>query len=372
MKILVVTNMYPTQGRPNWGSFVKSQIDSVVLRGVEVELLVIDGYRSKLAYAFAFLRFWKRCLTARYDLVHAHYGLCGIIARTQYRFPVVLSFCGDDLYGHADRTGKATRNSLFITWVHKHLARHIDGVIVKSDAMRRMLPGERAEVIPNGVDFDLFRPLSRQACRHTLGLSPDRVYILFPYSPDRLRKNYSLVVEAVAVLNASEPTPRYEILIVSDRPAEDMPLFMNSADLLVLVSFWEGSPNVVKEAMACNLRVVAADVGDVREQIEGVTGCVLCERNLDDLVRQIRTVLEMPCRTTGREAIEHLRAERVADRVIQLYRKVKARSWQPPYTDRSSSNPRGRQNFGRRHSTSRSPRNGPLAAAPDASHLGDR
>jgi glycosyltransferase involved in cell wall biosynthesis len=318
--------MYPSQTRPDWGTFVKSQVTSLRQKGVEVDLLVINGYKTKLAYVTAFFRIWWRCYSRSYHLVHAHYGLSGLVARAQLRFPVVLSFCGNDLYGAADPSGRPTFGSLFFVWLNKRLSPHVEGVIVKSEAMRRLLADVRATVIPNGVDFSLFRPLPRDECRLSLGLAKDRFYILFPYAPHRLRKNYSMVAHAVNLLNAESGDIGYELLSVSGRPAEDMPRYMNAADLLVIASFWEGSPNVVKEAMACNLRVVAADVGDVAEVIAGVAGCVLSDRTAEDLAAKIRAVLATPERTRGREAVKHLRSETIADRVIELYGSVLSRS----------------------------------------------
>lgn len=321
MKVLVVTSMYPCDERPSYGSFVKSQVDSLVKKGVQADILFIQGYRNKLDYLRAMFSVMWRCMRKRYDIVHAHYGLSGIVARTQLRSPVIVSFVGDDLYGHADSHGRPTWTSLFWVWWHKRLSSVVDAVIVKSDALRLLVPGERATVIPNGVDFDQFKPMNRAACRQRLGLSDDIIYILFPYHPARLRKNYPLVEAAVAKLNATMGR-RVEILVVCGIPNEKMPIYMNAANVLVLASYWEGSPNAVKEAMACNLPVVSMDVGDVREIIDGVEGCALFRPEADDLARTLSLVLAGPAHTEGRAAIEHLRIERIADRVLDLYREV--------------------------------------------------
>jgi len=324
MRVLTITNMYPRAGREGWGSFVQSQVDSLTRKGVEHDLMVIDGYRSKLAYLLAFFRLWWRCATRRYDVIHAHYGLCGLVARAQIGTPVVVSFCGDDLYGHSDAAGRPTPTSLFWVRLHKIMARTVDAVIVKSAAMGRLLPGIDVEVIPNGVDLDMFVPMPMAECRRKLGLADDRAYILFPYAPDRVRKNFAAVEQAVAKLNA-EGGRRHEILLVSGRPNSDMPLFMSAADVLVLASYWEGSPNVVKEAMGCNLPIVSVDVGDVREIMGATDGCQICERTAEDIANKIRSVLSRGRRTDGRRAILHLGIERVADRVLAVYAGVRGR-----------------------------------------------
>lgn len=325
MRVLIVTNMYPSAERPGWGSFVKSQVDSLVESGIEVDLLVIEGYKSQLRYLTAIFRLWRLCLRRRYDLVHAHYGLSGIVARAQFRYPVLVSFTGDDLYGHPTRRGAATLTSRFWAALHRMLAGYVDGVIVKSRRQALLLNGRTAIVIPNGVCFDRFRPMDRAACRRTLGLDPDREYILFAGAPSQIRKNYPIAEAAVHILRASRGRS-VELLTLEGRPHEDVPVFMNAADVVVLVSMWEGSPNVIKEAMACNTRIVASDVGDVPEVINGVEGCLICETNPVDLADKIEAVLMTPAKTQGRAAIEHLRIEAIAERIIAEYRRVSG-SW---------------------------------------------
>ncbi|MFA7429216.1 MAG: glycosyltransferase [Rhodospirillaceae bacterium] len=326
LRVLVVTNMYPTPDKPGYGSFVKTQVDSLVAKGVDVEVLSIPGYKSKLHYLLAMGRVFWRTTFGHFDLVHAHYGLSGLAARAQFKVPLVVSFCGDDLYGHADATGKPTRSSLFWVWCHKKLAGMVDGVICKSAAMRRLLPGQPGKVIPNGLDFNHFRPLPRAECRRALGLDQDTVYVLFPYSPDRVRKNFAGAQEAVRLAAARTGRP-VELLITQGEPNQTMPLYMNAADALILASYWEGSPNAVKEAMACNLAVVSVAVGDVPELLADVPGNHVVERTPEALAEGLCRVIEDgPARTEARAAIGRLRLERVADQVLDVYYQVLMRS----------------------------------------------
>lgn len=320
MKVLVVTNMYPSPSREGWGAFIKTQVDSLADKDVAIEVIHIEGYKSSLNYLRGIATVIHRCLTNRYDLVHAHYGLSGLVARMQFRYPLIISYCGDDLYGHADENGNPTRSSLVSAWVHKQLARWVDGVIVKSRAMAQLLPIKNAEVIPNGVNFDLFRPLDRYECRKALGLSADKKYIFFPYDPRRPRKNFGAVKEAVELLK--HRIGEVEILTVNKEPNNRIPLYMNAADALVLPSFWEGSPNAVKEALACNTRVVATDVGDVRELLQHLEGCAICTTEPHDIANKLQTVLTGPENKGGRASIEHLRLEKIAERVLEQYRSV--------------------------------------------------
>jgi glycosyltransferase involved in cell wall biosynthesis len=321
LKVLMVTNMYPSEERPGWGAFIKSQIDSISRRDVDVDVMVIEGYRGATYYAKAIWELRKRCRRNRYDLIHAHYGLSGVVARTQFRFPILVSFCGDDLYGTPNRFGIPTVLSRLFMMLHRGLVYVVDGVIVKSEAMRKLVPGQRASVIANGVQLDVFRPLDQGECRRALGLQEDIIYLFFPYSPRTLRKNYVLVSEAVKMLN-EEGGRRFEILTVENALPEQMPLYFNASDLLILVSMWEGSPNAVKEAMACNTRIVATDVGDVKEIIGNTAGCEICTPTVTAVVDSVRRVLTAPLKTNGRAAMTHLAIETVAAQVIREYQSL--------------------------------------------------
>ncbi|SCY57257.1 Glycosyltransferase involved in cell wall bisynthesis [Microvirga guangxiensis] len=323
MRVLTITNMYPSSSRPGWGSFIHSQVESIRKAGVEIDLLEIEGYRSRWNYFRAIWDMRRMIRQGDYDLIHAHYGLSGLVARCQLSLPVVVSFCGDDLYGHAGPDGRPRRKSLVLAWIHRQLSRFVDASIVKSAAMNSLLPRQDATVIPNGVDLDLFKPMDRASCRASLGLDPARLYILFPYGPDRARKNFPALREAVNQLN-TEATAQglIEILTIEGEPQERIPTYMNAADLMVLPSFWEGSPNAVKEALACNLKVVATDVGDVRERLADLPGTYVCDPTAASIAMGIRAVLADYRPVRSREAMLDLSLEQVGNRVIDVYRNI--------------------------------------------------
>jgi len=321
MKILVVTNMYPTKDRPNFGSFIKTQVDSLTARGVDMDLLFINGDRSRLNYLWAIFRLYWRVYRRRYDLVHAHYGLSGLIARLQARYPLVVSYCGNDLYGSPSPDEMPSRVTLFLAWWNKQLASRVDAVIVKSQAMATMLPKVSAEVIPNGVDFDLFYPMDMRECRTKLGLDKEKLYTLYPYQKSSIKKGYHVLEAAVEEFNRTSDR-RMEVLPVYGVSNTEMPLYMNAVDVIVLPSLWEGSPNAIKEAMACNTRIVATPVGDIPELLGRIEGCMLCKRSARDIAEKLALVMKTPLKTRGRETIGRLRIEAIADRVIDVYGRV--------------------------------------------------
>ena len=260
--VLVVANLWPTEADPGFGSFVKAQMDSLRPLGVEFDVLFINGRESIWNY-FRGIGQVRRQLRAKpYDLIHAHFGLSGWVARWQWRVPLVVSFMGDDVLGKPDRIGRQTLLGHFLRISGFILARWVSAVIVKSPQMAAKLRLPSARVIPNGVDLNLFQPREQSEARKILGLESGKNFVLFPYNPHEARKRFDLIQAAVSL--AREEIPNLEILMVHGKPQEQVPLYMNAADVMVMASTFEGSPNAVKEAMATNLPVITVDVGDAR------------------------------------------------------------------------------------------------------------
>jgi len=316
-RVLVVTNLWPSEADPGYGSFVKAQMDSLRPLGVEYDVLFIDGRRSRWNYLRAIGELRRRLRGAQYDLIHAHFGLSGWVARCQRRLPVVVSFMGDDVLGRPRRSGRITLYGRCLQVSSYLLARIVDAVIVKSRQMQARLRLASAQVIPNGVDLELFRPLERAEARAALGLEATKKFVLFPYDPAEERKRYDLIEAAVA--RARERIPELEILHARGAPQERMPLYVNAADVLVLASLFEGSPNAVKEAMAVNLPVVTVDVGDTADLIGPTEGCYLVPRDVEAMAEKIVEACRRGTRTRGREWIARLSMEKVAREIVEVY-----------------------------------------------------
>ena len=320
MRICMLTNMYPYPERPSYGAFVKSQIDSIGKLGHETEVLFINGKESRWNYLFAVWRLWRLLRRRSFDAVHAHYGYSGMIALCQRRAPVTISFCGDDLLGTPNEEGRTTFPSRCIALVGKVAARFADGIIVKSCQMRGHLmvrDRRRAFVIPNGVNFGLFKPQDRAKARQKLKLHQTAHYVLFPSTPYERRKRVDLAEAAVDILKGTYPTAK--LLVLYHQPQEILPAYMSASDVLLMTSDWEGSSNVVKEAMACNLPVVSVDAGDAWEIIEGVDHCHRSSRDPADIAQKLERVLESGCRSNGRSKIGRLKLPTVAQSVSRVY-----------------------------------------------------
>lgn len=317
MRVLMVTLPLPTSETPNSMSPLAHQIRSLRALGIEIGVCQVTGKR-KLKYVLAAPRFWAEA--PAYDLIHAHFGHCGWLARTQFRRPIVVSFMGSDLLGTPKAGGHIPWLSRVVVQANKRLARLVKAVVVKTEEMARVVAPVPAHVIPNGVDLELFRPVDPAEARAALGFDPHKRYVLFPGHPLNPRKAFPVAKAAVEIA-AQRTAEDIELVTLYPTPPEKVPLIMNACDVELLTSYVEGSPNVVKEAMACNLPVVTVNTGDVAELLAGVEGCLICPRTPEALAEGLTAVLAEARRTNGREILQRKRLDlvSVAERIRRVY-----------------------------------------------------
>jgi glycosyltransferase involved in cell wall biosynthesis len=316
-RVLVVTNLWPTDADPGYGSAIQAQMEALRPFGVEYDVVFANGRVSRMNYLRGIFDVRRRIAANRYDLIYAHFGLSGWVARFQRRVPVVVKFMGDDVLGQFDWRGRMTLTGRFYQISSMVLARWIEGAIVMSQEMKRKLRLKSAVIIPPGVNLELFRPLDRNEARRTLGLDLAKKYVLFPYEPGEARKRFDLVREAIRL--ASAKIPELEMLQVAGVARQQMAVYFNAADVFVLASMWEGSPNAVKEAMAVNLPVISVDVGDVRDLIGRTEGCFIVPREATEIAEKIVEACRRDTRTAGREWIARWSLEGAARSILSVY-----------------------------------------------------
>jgi teichuronic acid biosynthesis glycosyltransferase TuaC len=324
MNVLIMTAIYPTQENPAFGSFVYTQIKALQRSGIEVDVLVLRGRFRKLIYLKGISELRRRLAAGKFDVVHAHYGYVGMIARTQWKVPVVVTFHGDDLLGTINGHGTKTFSSDIIIAAGKKLAEHCQAAIVQTAEMAAKLKKDNVYVIPHEVDLDLFKPVDREQARSELGLDKNQKYLLFAANPRIPVKRFPLA-KAVAD-SLAEKDPTVHLVTVYKEPQKRLALYMSACDVLVFPSYQEGSPNIVKQAMACNLPIVATDVGDVRQVIGGSEGCYVCAPNVAEFATRVTEILASCRRTTGRDQVRHLDCPRVSARIIDVYEHVLRRN----------------------------------------------
>ncbi|HNT76263.1 MAG TPA: glycosyltransferase [Anaerolineae bacterium] len=313
MKVLLVTNMYPTPEEPAFGTFIYDQVTALSRLGVEMDVLLINGRKSSWNYLWGLFQFWGKLITRRYHLIHAHYAMSGFVARLQFLYPLLVTYHGAEV---AD----------YVPWWLKFFARRghhfFDQIIVVSQREKDLMirANARVHIIPGGVDFNTFRPVPVAEARAQLGLPLDKPLVLWAGEHWQPVKRFELTKAAVELLR--QRLPDVELVLVSGKPHEVIPLYMNACDVLVLTSFSEGSPTVVKEAMACNLPVVSTDVGDVASLIAGVEHCYLTTDDPQVIADKLYQVLQVRARTQGREAIKHLDSAVIVRQVAALYNQI--------------------------------------------------
>lgn len=317
----MITCEWPASGVNLTAHFIKRQADFLSAAGVDVEVFQFKGAKNPFNYMKAWLLLLRKLKRERYDLIHAQFGQSGLLALPK-RLPLVVTFRGSDLLGTiSDRTGRHLRRSIIHQYLSRLVARQADAVIVVSEHMKSQLhPSVEAHVIPSGIDFQFFRRTAKEVARQRLGLPLDEKLILFVGRPNQARKRCHLARQAVEVLNRSTPAR----LVVAWRvPHGDIPLYMSACDALVFTSMQEGSPNVVKEALACDLPVVSVSVGDVALHIQNLEGCELC---LDDrpetIAAALARVLKREGRIAGREAVQALDENVMTRKVLNIYQSI--------------------------------------------------
>ncbi|WP_115864905.1 glycosyltransferase [Halorussus litoreus] len=294
--------------------FFEQQVRTLEERGVDCETVTppgdhLAGEDVTERSVGDYLRFVPQVVRESldgYDLVHANYGLTAPMALAQVRLPVVLSLWGTDLFGEYG-------------WLSKRCARHCDAVIVMSEEMARELDAP-CHVIPHGIDMEKFAPRPTDEARAHVGWDPDARHVLFPYPPSRGIKNHERARRLVE--RADDRIDRdAKLQVVYGVPHAEVATYMNAADALLLTSDHEGSPNAVKEAMACNLPVVSTDVGDVADRLDGVSLATVSDDD-DELLAGLVDVLDDPRPSDGREAVRDISLRRTGERIEAVYESV--------------------------------------------------
>jgi glycosyltransferase involved in cell wall biosynthesis len=317
-QVLVVTNMWPDSHRPMYGIFVQRQVESLRALGVRFDVLSIRGNTSARAYPAAAARLLSSTLgwRGRYRLVHAHAAEAAMAARFHVGTPMLVSYVGDDVLGDRRSDGTLTLNGrVRSSFVRAH-SRLFTATITKSRVMEAALPSRarrRNHVIPNGVDRALFTPIDREDARAHLGWSDEHVALFACTRPHSPGKRLGLAQQACVAAGV-------RLHVAENVVPSLMPLLMSAADCLIVTSAVEGSPNVVKEALTCNLPVIATPVGDIPERLEGVEPSWLCEPTVDSFARALRMCAAQRMRSNGRVVAADLDERVIAHRVLDVYR----------------------------------------------------
>ena len=329
MKVLVITNMFPSTVRPYYGIFVKEYVDSMRKLGVQMDVFFSDTRTKRTAFISDLASLRRTTARGSYDLVHAQhsYSVLQLMLSAPFgyrRMPLLFTFHeAETSVDHRvhDPDADAIRRLVYSKRIKRAALTRATSVV----SVCRGFPEAagfhgKYSVIPPGVDLDRFQPRGKRTCRQKLGLALERPLVLFPADPKRrFHKGTDLFEEALPLIPVDVDV-RYGGTIAPTA----MPDFMNAADVIVQTSRFEASPMVVKEAMACNRPVVSTNVGDVEWLFGETKGCFLTEATPSDVAAKISAALGFSGPTEGRARIKDLELglDQVARRYNELYRRV--------------------------------------------------
>ena len=332
MKILIVSR-YKSVFDDHQLPFVTEQGESLRQLGHVVEYFAVKGN-----YLLAVRELKQKIRAFQPDIIHAHYGLSAITAELQSMVPVVTTFHN----GETLNKGVNLLTSLF-SFRSKHVvyvARHIYDLVY--------FKHKNYSIIPCGVNMDDCHVIDHKEARQQLGFEDSVKYILFGGGFDNLRKNYAILRDAVERIEQQPWIPveggercgNIVCLEMKGLSRAECVLRMNACDLFALPSHSEGSPQALKEAMACNCPIVATDMADVKHLLGDLSGHYLLrnprptherwdadEHSLDEMVELLQKAHSFNGRTNGRERIMEmgLSNEQVAKRLESIYENVLAK-----------------------------------------------
>jgi len=305
LKILVVASGNfpdPYINFPINQAFIYEQIKSLD-NEITFELFLIQG-RGFLGYIKNVIKLFLLKKKSKFDIIHAHYGLSGLISVLALSKNLIVTFHGSDMNNPKIRI-LSTFVSMFT----------ICNIYVSNGLVRKNLfKFKKNIVIPCGVDLISFIPQDKDYSKKKLSFSNEKKYILFSSSFNNPVKNVKLAQSAISLLNAD-----IEFLELKDKSRNDVCDLLNASDLLLLTSFSEGSPQIIKEAMACNCPIVATDVGDIGDVISETDGCYISSFDKYDVAKKIELALEFGRRTNGREKINRFDINIIADSLRKVY-----------------------------------------------------
>ena len=304
MKILIVASH--NSGR--FAPFIVEQARALECAGCEVEFFGLNGKGVKgyLGNLSALKIIIKEFCP---DVIHAHYGLSGLFANLQRKVPVVTTYHGSDI-----------NDSKVFAFSRVAIQLSAWNVFVSRKTMEKASPGQKYSLVPCGIDFTDLQLTPKLEARERMHLKTYGQYVLFSGAFDNQVKNAALAKAAVTRLG-----DEVELIELKGYSRDEVTLLMCACDAFLLTSFSEGSPQVIKEAMACGCPIVSVDVGDVKERVEGIEGCYVASSfDAKELAELLKEAMVFKCRTKGRERLakDRLENQEVASQLIKIYESV--------------------------------------------------
>lgn len=321
--------MLPTREAPHAGRFIEQQIKALRRAGMELNVLLVNREKKGMSVYTSLPAALRKAIDQfKPDLVHVMYG--GIMSRIAsaviHDRPVIVTFHGSDLLGQRVKDPLRRVFSALGVLASRQAARRCEGIVAVAEHLVKRLPqnipSSKVRVIPCGIDLDLFKPLDRALCRQQLGWDQDGFHVLFQATGDPIKRPELAVASVECLKKLGGKTDLHYLCGIE---YEQVPIWINASDVLLVTSRHEGSPTIVKEALACNLPIVSVMVGDVPQRLQGLDGCHLAAADAFDLAQKLRQVRMHPVQIAGRAAVHSASSEHSAKRLVEFYEHVMGR-----------------------------------------------
>lgn len=309
IRVLIVCS-YRLYSQSGIAPFIEEQVNALKCYGVEFEYFVLHK-KGVVGYLTEFNGLLKAIKQYNPDFIHAHYGLCGLLANLQRSIPVVTTYHGSDIN---------SKSTFWLSLISVKLSSW--NVFVSNKLASKVGVKNKCSVVPCAVDLNLFKPQDKQMCRNYFGFNRDEKYVLFSKSFHVPVKNYPLAKESIDILKLKGE--RVSLIELKGYSREEVSMLMNACDCALLTSFSEGSPQFVKEALACNCPIVSTDVGDVKSVIYGLEQCSITTYEATNVANAIQRTFSYICRDLNeRKCVEQMFSkEVVSKKILNIYYKI--------------------------------------------------
>lgn len=308
MKVLVICS-FKKGLHENMAPFVHEQVEALRHQGLICGVFLVRG-KGFSGYLKQFKPLKTRIESFNPDVIHAHFGLCGLLANLQRQVPVVTTYHGSDI--------NDKKVLPFSKWAMRLSAWNI---FVSRKTVEIAKPKKNYSLLPCGIDLTELQLTEKSEARKRMHLAGSKKYVLFAGTFDNAVKNAALAKEAVTLLRDDN----VELLELKGYIRDEVTLMMCAADAFLMTSITEGSPQVIKEALSCGCPIVSVDVGDVKERIESVDGCFVTQtREPQELAGLLEKAVMFEGNTKGREKViaDGLDNRQVAEKLLRIYNEV--------------------------------------------------
>jgi glycosyltransferase involved in cell wall biosynthesis len=327
--LMVIPVMSYVKGKPKYSTFISREMEALQNAGIEVVAEFLNSRSNPITLRRFSVRLSKIIREKNIDLIHIQTGTAGLfLLFSSLSIPTVVTIGGSELLGYPGTSLPMRIRGKIASYVSRAVCSRVNQVIVVSENLAKALPrrlNKSPLVIPRAVNTHFFKPMDKVEARQMLKWDQDKIYIAF--SDPRLHmkvKNRPLANQVIRLV-AEKTKENNELAVIYQKTPDQVRLMLNAADALLVTSLHEGSPNIVKEAMACNLPVISVPCGDVKTRLHQVTNSEVVSYNVSDLSDALIKVLEKNSRSNGRYKLKEqgLTSESFANKMQSVYRELR-------------------------------------------------